>query len=253
MTISPYACPKCKKTIGVRENQLVCKNCLISYPLFLPEIPDFTYTHQFSESAAKHRQYFDILAENYDDAITQLLQFNEPTFRRSLIQALNLEPRSITLEVGVGTGSNIPYFFSERSDVTVFALDFSKGMIAACSRTVSTQQLKVSLSVASAEYLPFASDTFDSVLHFGFINEFDNPKQGLEEMIRVARPGGRIVVADDGIPISMQRLPWAKELIAKNPSFACKPPIHLLAQKQHSVSVKWFANIFYIMKIDKHV
>ena len=51
--------------------------------------------------------------------------------------------------------------------------------------------------MATAEALPFKTDTFDSVLHIGGINFFSDKKKAIDEMIRVARPGSKIVIADE--------------------------------------------------------
>jgi ubiquinone/menaquinone biosynthesis C-methylase UbiE len=45
--------------------------------------------------------------------------------------------------------------------------------------------------------LPFKDHTFDVVFHLGAINLFNNKKRAIEEMIRVALPGSKIVIADE--------------------------------------------------------
>jgi ubiquinone/menaquinone biosynthesis C-methylase UbiE len=55
----------------------------------------------------------------------------------------------------------------------------------------------VDLFLAEAEGLPFRDKIFDNVLHIGGINFFANRKKAIEEIVRVARPGGKIVIADE--------------------------------------------------------
>jgi ubiquinone/menaquinone biosynthesis C-methylase UbiE len=55
----------------------------------------------------------------------------------------------------------------------------------------------VDLLQAGAENLPFMADTFDQVLHIGGINFFSDKKRAIGEMIRVIRPRGKIVIADE--------------------------------------------------------
>jgi len=55
----------------------------------------------------------------------------------------------------------------------------------------------VDLFLAAAEALPFRHETFDNILHIGGINFFSDRKKSIEEMIRVTRPGGKIVIADE--------------------------------------------------------
>ena len=49
----------------------------------------------------------------------------------------------------------------------------------------------------AAEDLPFIDQSFDVVLHVGGINFFSDKKRAIEEMIRVAKPGTKIMIADE--------------------------------------------------------
>jgi ubiquinone/menaquinone biosynthesis C-methylase UbiE len=55
----------------------------------------------------------------------------------------------------------------------------------------------VDLFFGTAEALPFKEGSFDSVFHIGGINFFSGKKQAIDEMIRVVRPGCKIVIADE--------------------------------------------------------
>jgi ubiquinone/menaquinone biosynthesis C-methylase UbiE len=58
-------------------------------------------------------------------------------------------------------------------------------------------RLEVELVFGSAEHLPFRDECFDSVFHVGGINFFNDKSRAIREMIRVAKPGTRIVIADE--------------------------------------------------------
>ena len=49
----------------------------------------------------------------------------------------------------------------------------------------------------AAEDLPFIDQSFDVVLHVGGINFFSDKKRAIEEMIRVAKPSTKIMIADE--------------------------------------------------------
>jgi ubiquinone/menaquinone biosynthesis C-methylase UbiE len=51
--------------------------------------------------------------------------------------------------------------------------------------------------LGNGEQLPFCDETFDGVFHVGGINFFNNKKVAIDEMIRVAKPGAKILIADE--------------------------------------------------------
>jgi ubiquinone/menaquinone biosynthesis C-methylase UbiE len=55
----------------------------------------------------------------------------------------------------------------------------------------------VDLFLGNGEQLPFQDESFDSIFHVGGINFFSDKQAAIDEMIRVARPGARILIADE--------------------------------------------------------
>jgi len=87
---------------------------------------------------------------------------------------------------------------ADRPDVgEVFGLDISLGQLVQCQRYVAKKGWGVDLCLGNGEQLPFQDDSFAGVFHVGGINFFDDKKAAIHEMIRVARPGARILVADE--------------------------------------------------------
>ncbi len=91
----------------------------------------------------------------------------------------------------MGTGANFPYF---RRDVELFGLDVSWGMLRKCARRVEEGGLNAQLFQGEAERLPFRDEIFDSVFCVGAINFFRDQARAVEEMVRVARPGTKILI-----------------------------------------------------------
>ena len=58
-------------------------------------------------------------------------------------------------------------------------------------------KIQANLYRSDAHFLPFEDDSFDVVFHLGSINLFPDKKKAIEEMIRVAKPGTKIVIADE--------------------------------------------------------
>lgn len=97
------------------------------------------------------------------------------------------------LEVGVGTGKNIPH---HPESSRVCAVDISPGMLRGAQRRAVKRGAEIDLILADAEHLPFRDDAFDtSVSTFVFCSVPD-PVQGFREVRRVTRPGGQVVLLE---------------------------------------------------------
>jgi ubiquinone/menaquinone biosynthesis C-methylase UbiE len=101
------------------------------------------------------------------------------------------------LEVSVGPGVNLPYLVGRPDVGEVYGLDISLGQLRRCRSYLRRQGWTVPLYLGNAEELPFGDATFDAVFHIGGINFFNDKKKAIAEMIRVARPGTRIVICDE--------------------------------------------------------
>jgi ubiquinone/menaquinone biosynthesis C-methylase UbiE len=107
---------------------------------------------------------------------------------------LEVAPSARVLEVSVGTGGNVPYV---RDDAEIFGLDLSWGMLQRCQRNLNHWRRRAELFQCEAETLPFRGETFDVVYHVGGINFFNDKSRAIAEMIRVARPGTKIMIVDE--------------------------------------------------------
>jgi ubiquinone/menaquinone biosynthesis C-methylase UbiE len=101
------------------------------------------------------------------------------------------------LEVSVGSGGNLPYLFESDKVGEVHGLDISAAQLSRCGRHAKTNGWQIDLFLGMAEKLPFKGESFDNILHVGGINFFSEKQRAIEEMIRVARPGSKIVIADE--------------------------------------------------------
>ncbi len=89
-------------------------------------------------------------------------------------------------------------FLKERNDVgEIYGLDISTGQLAQCQGFIRKKGWEVELFLGNAEQLPFQEASFESVFHVGGINFFNDKKAAINEMIRVAKPGTRILISDE--------------------------------------------------------
>ena len=166
------------------------------YPL-RDGIPVFLTPAAIDGPDARYQRLYDRMAPFYDLA-TRLYAWlksgAEETRRRVYLNLLELRPSARFLEVSVGTGANWAYL---GRDLQFHGLDLSWAMLTRCRRRARRLRLDAELCQGLAEHLPYPESYFDCVFHMGGINFFTDPAAALREMIRVARPGTRLVEVDE--------------------------------------------------------
>ncbi len=120
--------------------------------------------------------------------------------RQRLVERLDLKNGFKVLEVAVGTGANLSYIAKRIGQGEIYGLDISEGMLARCRSNMRKEGIKARLVLGKAEDLPYRDNSFDAVLGFGAINFIPDKKKAIDEMIRVARPGAKIVMGDELFP-----------------------------------------------------
>jgi ubiquinone/menaquinone biosynthesis C-methylase UbiE len=133
--------------------------------------------------------------------------------RNGLMNTLEIKRGDRVLYVSIGTGTDVK-ILSETTDINSIELvgaDISIGMLKKCRRRMKRWGFNAELINCCAEALPFANDSFDAVFHVGGINYFTDKSRAIREMVRVAKPGTKIMIADE-----TQKL--VDELYKKNPA-----------------------------------
>ena len=101
--------------------------------------------------------------------------------------------RGKVLEVGAGTGKNFQYY---PDDVEVTAIDFSPEMVKiASSKATKLKNIKNVIEM-DAEHMVFNDDTFDTVVTSCVFCSVPQPVQGLKEIRRVCKNGGKILMLE---------------------------------------------------------
>ena len=111
-------------------------------------------------------------------------------WRKKILQ----QPRGKVLEIGVGTGKNLPYYDYKKIDLT--AIDISSGMLKHAQNLAKKNNYPVKLKLASVQKLPFKKNTFDYVVCTFVLCSVPEPIGALKEMKRVLKQKGKIVMLE---------------------------------------------------------
>jgi SAM-dependent methyltransferase len=150
---------------------------------------------------------FDEVAASYDESLPPHVV--EHYLRKRTRLVLELCPHGSVLDVGCGTGALAQRLSENGLDTS--GVDPSAGMLAVL-RARSSRVLTVQ---SSGTALPFADDSFDLVLCVAVMHHIADPGRvgaTLAEMVRVARPGGRVLVWDHN-----PRNPYWRSLMSRVP------------------------------------
>jgi ubiquinone/menaquinone biosynthesis C-methylase UbiE len=129
---------------------------------------------------------YDRIASVYDRAEAPIERLFYASWRRRLWSEIN---GSDVLEVGVGTGKNMPYY---PAGSRVVAIDLSRQMLSRAGERAETLHLDVDLRQMDVQDLTFASDSFDAVVGSFVFCSVPDPILGLREVARVCKLEGEI-------------------------------------------------------------
>ncbi len=119
------------------------------------------------------------------------------------------------LEVGVGTGKNMPLY---PEGVRVTAIDLSEKMLQRARHRVSKLGIEVDLRVMDAQRMEFADGTFDAAVGTFVFCSVPDPVQGLRELARVVKPGGQILLLEHmrvDKPLIGKLMDWLDPLVLR--------------------------------------
>jgi demethylmenaquinone methyltransferase/2-methoxy-6-polyprenyl-1,4-benzoquinol methylase len=143
--------------------------------------------------AGQVRAMFDRIAGPYDAMNAVMTAGMHHRWRERAVELAAVGPGSCVIDVATGTGDlAIALARAVAPDGEVVACDFSEQMLA----RARTKAPELRFEWADALALPYASDRFDAAtVGFGARN-FSDLRRGVAEMVRVVRPGGRVVILE---------------------------------------------------------
>lgn len=206
-TIDILCCPQCKNDLafagtsdssGNSGGTLLCRSCG-------KEFADTEGYHDFlgdtglKYSGKREKIVRTLYAKVYTPVNNFLFLFcgGAGNARREVMSRLELKDNYSVLETGMGAGENYLWMKGKAKNLRFYGIDIQKQMMEHCLENIRKWGIQAELFRADATDLPFKNEKFDVVFHLGAINLFPDKRKAIEEMIRVARPGTRIVIADE--------------------------------------------------------
>jgi len=112
----------------------------------------------------------------------------------AFIERLGLKPGDQVLDVACGTGNlALP---AARAGARVTGIDIAPALVVQLAARAAAEGLTLEAREGDAEALPFADDSFDTVVTMFGAMFAAHPQQAANELLRVTRPGGRIAMAN---------------------------------------------------------
>lgn len=217
-------------------------------------IYDLFFSDELSEITEEHKSYYDENAKIYDDVAHlsfEIQNENEDEVRSNFIKWLNLNENHDVLDLSCGTGKDSVNIAKKLKSGSLVCADISKEMLKRCKEKVDKFPIDSIYCVANAEYLPFKDNSFDRLISFGGLNVFGDIKQSLSEMVRVVKPGGKILVGDESMPPWLYNTEFGKILLDNNPLFKFEIPFDKLPVEARNVVVRWIiGGVYYMIEFD---
>lgn len=144
---------------------------------------------------------FDNISKKYD-LLNHLLSMGiDILWRKKAIKLLKKDRPKHILDIATGTGDFALEALSLKPE-KVIGVDISEGMLAVGREKMKKKGVAdiIELQTGDSEDLQFQDNSFDAVIASFGVRNFENLEKGLAEMLRVLRPGGRLVIIEFSKP-----------------------------------------------------
>jgi demethylmenaquinone methyltransferase/2-methoxy-6-polyprenyl-1,4-benzoquinol methylase len=153
----------------------------------------------YSARKRKALELFHDLPSRYDQLSAALSFWQDPRWRRALVDEAAPKADERILDVATGTGM-VAAELRRRADCRVVGLDQSTEMLSSARARFADDGARVELIEGQAEELPFAEESFDALTFTYLLRYVDDPPATMRELARVVRPGGRVASLEFGVP-----------------------------------------------------
>lgn len=146
-------------------------------------------------------EMFNNIAGQYDFLNHFLSLGIDKSWRRAAIREVASQRPQKILDVATGTG-DLALAASEATEAQIIGVDIAEGMLDIGREKIARRNLSpsIQLQFGDSEHLPFSGDSFDVVMCAYGVRNFERLTNGLQEMLRVLRPGGKLVILEFSKP-----------------------------------------------------
>ena len=147
-------------------------------------------------------EMFDSIAGQYDTLNRFLSARIDLTWRKKAIRLLKKDNPRYILDVATGTADMALMAWKILKPEKIEGIDISTNMLDIGRKKIEKEELtgKIHLHTGDSETINFAENTFDAVMVAFGVRNFENLEKGLSEMLRVLKPGGRLMVLEFSRP-----------------------------------------------------
>jgi ubiquinone/menaquinone biosynthesis C-methylase UbiE len=198
------------------------------------------------------------LNERYQNFLNWLfatMRVEESTFRKSIFEDLQISSDMNILITSVGNGDDIINLVDKfpNTNLNIYAQDISAAM---CDFTlIRLRDLGIEireLNISNIASLPYKSNYFDVVFHFGGINWISNKVKALAEMVRVCKNYGKIGIVDESVGTWLRKSDFGKAMIKNNSLWSAEVPLDVLPPNINKVRLEYvLENCFYFLSFIK--
>jgi demethylmenaquinone methyltransferase/2-methoxy-6-polyprenyl-1,4-benzoquinol methylase len=163
----------------------------------------FPYKDKDTSKKEQIAAMFNSISGKYDFLNHFLSLGIDILWRKRAVRLLKKHQPKLILDIATGTGDFAIEALSLNPE-KIIGVDISEGMLSVGREKLIKKNLtdKIELISGDSEFLPFKDNFFDAVIVSFGVRNFENLEKGLSDMLRVLKPGGKVVILEFSKPKS---------------------------------------------------